>query len=44
MEARHPGFWKEGMTGDYCSMLYRDESSDVYKKNHILNICKCHVS
>ena len=32
MEARYQGFWNEGMMGDYCWMLYRDEPNQLYKR------------
>ena len=33
MEACYQGFWNEGMMGDYCWMLYRDDQSRSYKRN-----------
>ena len=33
MEACYQGFWNEGMMGDYCWMLYRDDQSHSYKQN-----------
>ena len=33
IEARYQGFWYEGMMGDYCWMLYRDDQSHSYKHN-----------
>ena len=32
MEARYQGLWNEGMMGDYCWMLYRDEPNQLYKR------------
>ena len=44
MEARYQGFWNEGMMGDYCWMLYRDDPSHVYKRKSYAKHFKCHVS
>lgn len=32
MEKRYQGFWNEGMMGDYCWMLYRDNPEQMYKR------------
>ena len=31
MEERYKGVWNEGMMGDYCWMLYRDNANYPYK-------------
>ena len=31
MEERYKGVWNEGMMGDYCWMLYRDDANYPYK-------------
>ena len=31
MEERYKGVWNEGMMGDYCWMLYRDDANHPYK-------------
>ncbi len=32
MENRYQGFWNESMMADYCWMLYRDNSEQMYKR------------
>ena len=32
MEERYKGVWNEGMMGDYCWMLYRDDANYPYKR------------
>ena len=32
MEERYKGVWNEGMMGDYCWMLYRDDANHPYKR------------
>ena len=32
MEERYKGVWNEGMMGDYCSMLYRDDPTHAHKR------------
>ena len=32
MEERYKGIWNEGMMGDYCWMLYRDDANHPYKR------------
>ena len=44
MYARNLGFWNEGMMGDYCGMLYRDDRSHVYERKSYAKHFWCHVS
>ncbi len=32
MENRYQGFWNESMMAEYCWILYRDNSEQMYKR------------